>query len=164
VYVKQGVGWKIASIHTNIYGVYMDKKIVASASTIVDAPISKVWQALIDPRSIKQYMFGTDVDTDWRAGSPIFWRGEWQGKPYEDKGKILQIEPEHRLQYSHFSPLSGVPDKPENYHTVTVELTRDGNRTRISLAQDNNSSEKERDDSAKNWEMMLASLKKYVEE
>ncbi len=141
----------------------MEKDLTARATAVMNAPVSKVWQALVNPDTIKRYFFGTDVETDWRVGSPIYWRGVWQGKAYEDKGKILRIEDEKLMQYSHFSPLAGVPDRPENYHTVTVELAREGERTRVSLTQDGNASEEEREHSAKNWAMMLEALKKYVE-
>ena len=77
--------------------------------------------------------------------------------------QYLQLEPGEIVQYTHFSPLSGVPDEPENYHTVTVELSTDGDQTRVSLAQDNNATEEERDHSAQNWEMMLGSLKRFME-
>ncbi len=80
------------------------------------------------------------------------------------KGVILQFKPGRTLQYSHFSPLSGVPDIPENYHTVTVELSGNGNQTHVSLSQDKNASEEERAESEKNWGMMLAGLKKLVEQ
>lgn len=142
----------------------MDKNLIAKASTTINAPSVQVWKALVDPQAIKQYMFGTDVVSTWREGSPIIWKGEWQGKSYEDKGVILQFKPGRTLQYSHFSPLSGVPDKPENYHTVTIELSGNGNQTRVSLAQDNNATEEERADSEKNWGMMLAGLKKFAEQ
>jgi len=33
-----------------------------------------------------------------------------------------------------------------------------------SLAQDNNQAEQERDDSGKNWGMMLSALKKFLEQ
>ena len=142
----------------------MDKNLVAKAFATINATIDKVWDALVKPESIKQYMFGTTVVTDWRQGSPIAWKGEWEGKPYEDKGVILQFKPGQSLQYSHFSPLSGLPDKPENYHTVTIELSGDGNQTRVSLAQDNNSTAQAREQSEKNWNMMLAALKKFLEQ
>ena len=80
-----------------------------------------MWQALVDPRMVKQYMMGTEVVSDWKRGSAIVWKGEYEGKTFEDKGKILEIEPGQRISYSHFSPLTGDPDVPENYHTVTVE-------------------------------------------
>ena len=142
----------------------MNMNLIARASITINAPVTKVWDALVEPEAIKQYMFGTNVVTDWRVGSPITWKGEWQGKSYEDKGVILRFEPTRILQYSHFSPLSGLADKPENYHTVTIELSGEGNQTRVSLTQDNNATEKAREHSEKNWEMMLAGLKKFVEQ
>lgn len=141
----------------------MNKNLISTSSININAPSEEVWNALVDPKAIKQYMFGTNVVSDWHEGSPIHWKGEWQGKPYEDKGVILKLKPGQTMQYSHFSPLSGVPDKPENYHTVTVELSSQGNQTHVTLTQDKNASEKERDESQKNWEMMLTGLKKFVE-
>jgi uncharacterized protein YndB with AHSA1/START domain len=118
----------------------------------------------VNPEAIKQYMFGTNVVSDWREGSPISWRGEWQGQPYEDRGVILQVRPGRTLQYSHFSPLSGLPDRAESYHTVTIELSGEGNQTRVSLAQDNNPTEQARDHSEENWGTMLTSLKRFLEQ
>ena len=142
----------------------MSQNLIATASITIKAPASKVWNALVDPKAIQQYMFGTNAVSDWRAGSPIVWKGEWQGKPYEDKGVILQLKPGSTLQYSHFSPLSGLPETQENYHTVTIELSDEGDRIRVSLSQDHNATEEEAEHSGKNWEMMLSSLKKYLEE
>ncbi len=39
-----------------------------------------------------------------KVGSPILYRGEWHGKLFEDKGQILEIEPEKRLVSTHWSP------------------------------------------------------------
>jgi len=142
----------------------MDVNLIARASAVINAPRDKVWQALVDPKAIQQYMFGTNVVSDWREGSPIVWKGEWQGQAYEDKGTILQLKPGQTLQYSHYSPLSGVADLPENYHTVTIELSDAGNQTQILLTQDKSASEEERAHSQQNWEMMLAALKNYLEQ
>ncbi len=142
----------------------MNKNLIAKASININAPREKVWNALVSPEAIQQYMFGTTVVSEWRAGSPIVWKGEWQGKSYEDKGTILQIEPKQKIQYNHFSPLSGLPDKSENYHTITIELSVKRNQTHVLLTQDNNASEEERSHSEKNWETVLAGLKKVVEQ
>lgn len=139
------------------------ESLIAQAEIHIHAPVPIVWRALVDPAAIKQYMFGTTVVSDWKEGGPIVWKGEWQGKAYEDKGVLRRIIPERLLQYTHFSPLSGLPDKPENYHTVTIEIAGDGAGTRVVLAQDNNRTEKEREHTQKNWGMMLAALKKYLE-
>jgi len=136
---------------------------IARAEVRIYTSRSRVWDALVNPTIIRCYMFGADVISDWKEGSSIVWKGVWEGKPYEDKGIILRLEPERILQYSHFSPLSGVADTPENYHMVTIELSDEGEYTRVSLSQDNNPTEQARDHSQKNWEMMLTSLKRLIE-
>ena len=136
---------------------------VASADVVVDASPDKVWAALTDPEEIKKYMFGSEVVTDWKQGSPIVWRGEYEGKQYEDKGEIVEIEPGRRLKVTHFSPLSGQEDRPENYHTVLYELEEREGRTHVSLSQDNNPSKEAAEHSRANWEKMLAGLKQAVE-
>src|SRR4030095_14813515 len=137
---------------------------IAKAETTINTSADNVWNALTDLEMIKKYMFGATVTSDWKEGSKITWKGEWEGKPYEDKGKILRFEPKKSLQYSHFSPLSGLHDNPENYHIVTIDLEEEKDKqTNITLTQDNNANEKDRDHSEKNWKMMLDSLKKLLE-
>ena len=148
----------------------MNDDLTAKASVTIHAPIEKVWDALVNPQVIKRYMFGATAVSDWKVGSPIAWKGEWKGKPFEDKGRILEFRPEERLRYSHFSPLSGAPDKPENYHQVTIDLSeqedQDGGdgHVRLDLSQDNNKTKKARDESQRNWAMMLEGVKKAVEQ
>ena len=136
---------------------------VATAETDVNASPQRVWDALTDPEEIEKYMFGSHVVTDWKVGSPIVWKGEYEGKNYEDKGKILEFEPGRRLRVTHFSPLSGEEDVPANYHTVTYELEERGDKTHIALTQDNNSSPDAAEHSRANWERMLSGLKEVVE-
>lgn len=142
----------------------MNKGLVATATIDINVPVQKVWEALIIPKIIKQYMFGTQVVSDWKEGNPIIWKGEWEGKPYEDKGVILQIKPMETLQVTHFSPLSGQPDIPENYHTLTYELSDGGSHTFVSLSQDNNANENAKEHSKKMWEALLDELKKVLED
>jgi len=139
------------------------RDLTAKASITIDAPLTDVWDALVNPAQIKRYMFGAQVVSDWKEGSPIVWKGEWEGKPYEDKGVILRLEPGRLLQYSHYSPLSGQPDLSENYHTVTFQLQGHGPQTTVSLSQDGSATEEERDHSSENWAMMLDSLKRLLE-
>ena len=140
-----------------------DHSHIARAETEIEAPPSRVWQALTDPEQIEKYMFGSHVVTDWRPGSAIVWKGEYEGKPYEDKGEILEVEPERRLRMTHFSPTSGDEDVPENYHTLTYELEGRNGSTRISLSQDGNDTAEAAEHSQANWEKMLSGLKATVE-
>jgi hypothetical protein len=64
---------------------------------------------------------------------------------------------------THFSPLSGREDRPENYHTLLYKLEERGEKTHVSLSQDNNASEEAAEHSQANWEKMLAALKQVVE-
>jgi hypothetical protein len=59
--------------------------------------------------------------------------------------------------------MAGLPDSPENYHSVTINLMPANNSTTVMLSQDNNKSEDERQHSEKNWYMMLSELKKLLE-
>ena len=141
----------------------METDHIAKVSTTIHAPVPDVWEALTDPKLIKQYMFGTEVVSAWKEGAAIAWKGIWEGKPYEDKGVILKLIPRKMLQYTHFSPLAGQPDLPENYHTMTYELTDKGTETFLSLSQDNNPTEKAQEHSEKMWGSMLIGLKKLLE-
>lgn len=136
---------------------------VATAEIDIDATPSQVWAALTDPAQIKKYMFGSEVVTDWQQGSPIVWQGEYEGKPYQDKGEILEIEPEKRMKVTHFSPLTGQPDLPENYHTLSYQLDGRGTVTHVSLSQDNNASRDEAERATDTWKSLLDGLKKTVE-
>jgi uncharacterized protein YndB with AHSA1/START domain len=138
--------------------------VVAKVSVSIASPASKVWNALIDPQLVARYMFGAKVVSTWNKGDPIVWKGEWKGKPFEDKGIILRIEPERVLSYSHFSPLSGKPDVPENYHTVTIELSGQSGTPVVQLSQDGNPTDEARAHAEKNWATMLEGLKKTVEQ
>ena len=135
----------------------------AKAQTEIDASADKVWAAMTDPDQIKEYMFGSQVETDWKQGSPIRWKGEYQGKSYEDKGEVLEVDPGRRLKVTHFSPLTGQDDVPENYHTVTYDLDEHDGHTHVALTQDNAGSEEEAEHSSAMWQQMLGGLRKQVE-
>ena len=136
---------------------------VATAEVDISASPRQVWDALVDPAKIEKYFFGSKVESDWRPGSPITWRGEYDGRSYEDKGSIVEVWPGRRLHVTHYSPLTGVPDEPQNYHQIVYELQRSGESTHVTLTQDNNASAEEASHSAQNWMAMLQGLKELVE-
>ncbi len=129
----------------------------------VDADPQTVWQALTDPSQVSRWMVGTEVSSDWRVGSPITWRGEMDGRSYEDKGEILAADEPTRLSMTHYSPLMGQADEPENYHTVTYDLAPEGDGTVVRLSQDGNESAEQAEQFSANWQSMLDALKGTVE-
>ncbi len=135
----------------------------ATVSTTINTTLAKAWEALVTPEIIKEYMFGTTVVSDWNEGDSIVWKGEWQGKPYEDRGVIKKIEPQHLIQYTHFSPLEGKPESEETTHTITISIDGMGSEVTVSLSQDNNATIESNQHSEKMWQTMLDEMKKVLE-
>jgi uncharacterized protein YndB with AHSA1/START domain len=135
----------------------------AHAAVDVHAPPERVWRALTDPAEIARYMMGSRVETTWEPGSPITWSGEWQGKPYQDRGEVLEVDAPRRLAVTHWSPLTGEDDAPENYHTVRYELSGADGGTRVTLDQDGCTSEEQAEQFSQNWQGMLEGLKQVAE-
>ena len=136
---------------------------VARASIEINAKAVKVWKALTDPNLIKHYLFGTEAASDWKVGSAITYKGVWQGKAYEDKGTILEIVPNKLLKSTYWSGMSGLEDKPENYNTVTYELSETRGRTTVTVSQDNNPTRESADHSQGNWAIVLKGMKDLLE-
>lgn len=136
----------------------------AVATININAPVEKVWEALTKPEIIKRYFHDTTIATDWKAGSGITWSGVWKEKPYIDRGVVLAFKSHALLRMTHWSPLSGTEDKPENYHTVTYELCPRGETTDLVLTQSNNHSKEAADAMAnQGWMPILRSLKSLLE-
>jgi uncharacterized protein YndB with AHSA1/START domain len=141
----------------------MTEKYVAISTIAIEAPPSRVRSVITDPESVGELFFGSEVITDWTVGGPIIWRGEWEGKPFEDKGEVIAFEPGRRLETTHFSPLTGQPDVPENYHTLTWTLEPAGTQTVLTLMQDNNDSPAAAEHSKDMWDMLVATVKDIAE-
>lgn len=148
------------------FDLYVAETFEATTSIDIAASAEVVWKVLTEPDLIARYMHGARTETDWKVGSPIVWRGEWQGRQYEDKGEILAFEPERRVATTHWSPLTGEPDEPENYHHVTYELTPiDDGHTRLTLTHGNSPDQAAADAMIENgWKPTLASLKELAED
>lgn len=145
------------------------RDVSAQVTKVTQASPSDVWQALITPAKLKQYFFGANVESDWKVGSPIRMKGEFKGKTYEDKGKIMAFEPGKQLRFSHWSALSGASDTPENYHVVTFDLARHAGGTEVTLTQTNlvggvkPSDIAHRSEFETNWRTVLDGLAKVVD-
>jgi uncharacterized protein YndB with AHSA1/START domain len=136
---------------------------VAESAVTIEASPGRVWDVITDPVATREFMFGAELATDWSVGGPITWRGTWEGKEYQDKGVVREVEPGRRLVYTHFSPLGGQEDKPENYHTLTWTLQDQGGRTLLTLAQDNNPTAEAAGHSQGMWDRLVADVKKVAE-
>ena len=141
----------------------MENSLALELNIGIKATKATVWKALTDPEQIKKYLFGTETVSDWKVGSPITFSGVWEGKPYMDKGMILQIEKEKVLKYSYWSSFSGTEDKPENYANIIYALEEKNGETIFSILQDGIKTEEARSHSEQNWKMVMNNLKELLE-
>lgn len=141
----------------------MNKSLKVKKEIFINATISKVWFAIVNPEIIKQYFFGTQVESEWKVGSPIIFKGDWEGNKYRDKGTILAVEPEKILQYNYWSGFSGLEDKAENYSLVTYLLEKKDNGVLLILTQAGFANEQAMEHAVKGWDMVLGKMKELVE-
>jgi uncharacterized protein YndB with AHSA1/START domain len=122
----------------------------------IGADRETVWEALTDSARLGEAMFGTQIDTDWQAGSPIRYHGEFEGKSFEDAGEVVELSRPTRLRITHASAGSDT-------HELRFDLEPTAAGTHVTLTQDNNATEKAAEHSRGNWDTMLGLLKSVVE-
>ena len=135
----------------------------AQVSRLIPAGPDRVWRTLTSRAGMKAYMMGAEVEADWRVGGQIRMHGEYQGKPFEDRGEVRSFEPEKKLAYTHESASA-----PGQAHLVTFELTPRGEGTEVTVTQA--AANGEHSDHAKNkamyektWATMLEKLEQAVQ-
>jgi len=150
----------------------MGEPLIVKNEITIDAPASKVWDALVNPEQTKKYMFGCETVSDWNVGSSLDWKGHYEGKDIVFvKGEILAIEPDKYLAYTTIDPNSDIDDISENYLTVTYTLEDNNGQTLLKVTQGdyNQVAEGERRyqeafNGGEGWNPILVEIKKVVEE
>ena len=141
----------------------MNKELISQTSMNMHASPERIWEALIKPEIAKEYFFGAEIETNWKVGSPITFKGEYNGTKYEEKGILLNVEPNVQLQYSHWSHFDGLPDEPENYRTWTFDLTNMNGTTRLTISESNIPTQNQKVRSDEFWREVLDKIKGLVE-
>ena len=108
------------------------------STVIINAPVQKVWEALTQPELVKLWQYGSDLLTDWKVGSEITFTTEWEGKIFEQWGKVLEIKTNELIKYSLFAPRPGLEDKPENFFIMSYTLSSEKSKTKLEIIQEDN--------------------------
>ena len=108
------------------------------STLIIKASIEKIWDTLTKPELVKQWQYGSDVITDWKPGSAIRFRTEWEDKVFEQWGKVMEIIPQRLIKYSLFAPGPNLEDKPENYFIMSYVLTKEEGHIKLEIIQEDN--------------------------
>lgn len=134
----------------------------ATVSVEIPASPDRVWDTLISPDAIRQFMFGAEASGDWAVGSTVTFRGEWNGTPYEDKGRVTAADRPRHLSFDFWSGFSGQPDTPENRQPVAYALTPIETGTRLTVTQGNNPTAEAATQAEGNWRQTLDTLKSLL--
>ena len=137
----------------------------------INAPATEVWDALVNPTKTKVYMFGCEALSDWAEGSPLVWQMDYEGKPFIPvKGTVEEIDENEFLAYTVFDPTSSMPDIPENYLTVTYELSEEDGETTLTVTQGDYDTVAEGErrytesyNNGEGWQPILVAIKALVE-
>lgn len=139
----------------------MDKNLKLMEAVVIKASPAVVWKALTDAATVEKFMWGTHASSDWKVGSPVIFEGVYQGKPYRDKGMILESENEKRIKYTFLSGAN--EDKPENYAVITYTLLARDNETSLTVTQEGANDDKALEHSRQGWKSILGKLKEILE-
>jgi uncharacterized protein YndB with AHSA1/START domain len=149
----------------------MSQPLIVENIITLRAPAAKVWNALTNPAETKKYMFGCEALSDWKEGSPLIWKGTFNGvELVAVKGTIKKIQPGKYLEYTVLDPNNpAIPDLPENYLTVTLDLEEQDGQTLLTATQGDYSTVADGANRYKHtvdgggWAPILDAIKKLVE-
>lgn len=150
----------------------MSTSLVVTNDIIIDAPAAKVWDALVNPAKTKQYMFGCETVSDWKKGSTLEWKGNFDGIDLVAvTGVIVDIQPGKYLAYTAIDPNNpAIKDTPERCITVTYSLEENKGQTTFTVTQgdyakveDGERRYKEAYNDGVGWDPILVEIKKLVE-
>ncbi|MBL4715688.1 MAG: ATPase [Bacteroidetes bacterium] len=124
---------------------------------------TKVWNALTNPEMVKKWQYGSELITDWKVGSEIRFKSEWEGQTFEQWGMILEVIPNQKLKYNLFAPRPDLEDKPENYFEMEYVLSHKGTSTELEIIQEDNRPGAKQEASQGEENPMLKGLKDLIE-
>jgi uncharacterized protein YndB with AHSA1/START domain len=127
----------------------------------IRATAEKLWRALIEPESTRQYWMATTQESEWKPGAS--WRIVFADGRMADSGEIVEIEPHKRLVLKWRNEL--FPEMTaEGFSRMTYEIEEKGDSVKLTVTH-----EMEKRDSkfilavSTGWPMILASLKSLLE-
>jgi len=134
-----------------------------AVETVIAADIKDVWKLLVNPAETSKLFWGSTVESDFKVGSPIAWKGMWEGKPFEDRGMIKRVEKNSLLQYSHWSTASGTAEDDSTHNLLTFRLTKEKGGVRVVLQHENIATLAIKEHSEKMWAQLLETMKAMAE-
>jgi len=141
----------------------MENNLRFETTTMIHAPVTKVWQALTTSDIISRYFSGNKAVSEWNVGNSIMFKGEWEGEEYLGRGIILNRVPYKLFRFSYWSSLYHLENKSENYVHVTYRMAEDGDETELITSIERIPDEEMRAKLENKFNKVLENLKQLVE-
>lgn len=105
----------------------------------IKAPASRVWKVLTDAACMSQWLSDSalEIKSDWKIGSTITFSGKLNGIVHNDRGTILELDPEKILRYNYWTRISRLPDEAQNRTIICFELSPSHTGTLLKLTHSN---------------------------
>lgn len=134
----------------------------------IAASPARVWDTLVNPDLVEQYMYGARTESDWKVGSELLYTMNMEGaKLTVVNGKILHFDTPNVLKHTLFPTTADYPNVEENHLHITYTLTPTENGTQLHIFQEGYESvangEKRYQDTLDGWEMVWEKLKEVAE-
>jgi uncharacterized protein YndB with AHSA1/START domain len=128
--------------------------------TYIETTPEKLWQALTSSEFSRRYWFNTELQSDFKVGSPF---ALVMNGTTTDVGEILEADPPRRLSYT-FHHVLNESARKEPPTKVVFTLEKHGNLVKLTLTHENFVTGSELlDGISKGWPAILASLKSLME-
>lgn len=132
-----------------------------TSAITTQASIQQVFNALTRPELVRQWQFGRELTTDWKAGERISFRSGTGDDALEQWGTVLEVRTNELIRYNLFTPRPDLEDSIENYCVTSYLISEDKGETRIELIQEDN---RQGGFVAQSLVRILESLKEVAEE
>jgi uncharacterized protein YndB with AHSA1/START domain len=142
-----------------------EQNLSAEGSVLINSDVKRIWNTLTNPAKIQLYLFESNVETDWKVGSPITFTRDWNGTQYQDKGTVLEHEESKLLKFSYWSSQEGYADIPENYSIITYRLDgEDSKSVKLTYLREKIPIEFEQKNQERYLPVLLENIKRIAEE
>jgi uncharacterized protein YndB with AHSA1/START domain len=128
--------------------------------TAIAAPKEVVWKGLTTAEFTRQYWHGTDIDSDFREGSPVRFRKDGE---VACEGQVLVADAPNKLAYTwHFPRNPETATEAPSRVTFLLEAISQG--TRLTVIHDQFEPGSKTYEMVRNgWPLVIAGLKTLLE-
>lgn len=130
----------------------------------IHASPESVFSALTNSEEIPKFFPLKSVESSWKVGDEVLYKGEIEGVPFTDFGTIEKLAYPSEYRYRYWSDNHGTERTEENHLTIDYRVAKSSEGTLLTVIQSNiKSLEMYQLMNEKVWSFLLNALKEYIE-